>query len=268
MVHARELLLSLQRPEVFISDGYDYVTYSVVACVVVQIIIRQVALTLLGANHPKRGVAPRLATKVVNIVFNAVLVVGSIDRLLYPLQSVRDDPIYGFSPHSQFLFSVAGGYFLWATCVSLYYKGSIVAVVQNGVQCGISVLALHPFLHRVGNVFLLTQASNLVLDMYGCGRLLVRRKSYAYLFLRVIHPCVFFTVRIGIALPVSFFFLKDMVYLVQTGQAHDEWTVYFYIVSNIVMNLLNLYWFGAMINASRNPKGNVLSEAKGGEISE
>ena len=183
-------------------DGYSYVVYSTVFCVVTQVLIRQAALLAMGRDHPKRGVAPRLATKAVSVVLNTVLVVGPIDRLLNPLPAVQADPIYGFSHHSQWLFSVAGGYFLWATAASLFYKGSVVAVAQNAIQCGISLLALHPFLHRVGNIFLLTQASNLVLDLYACSAL-VGRKSYAFLFPRVVHPWVFFVVRIGIALPVS-----------------------------------------------------------------
>ena len=245
-------------------DGYLYVVYSTVFCVVMQVLIRQAALLAMGRDHPKRGVAPRIATKAVSVVLNTVLVAGSIDRLLNPVPAVLADPIYGFSPHSQWLFSAAGGYFLWATCASLFYKGSVIAVVQNGVQCGICLLALHPFLHRVGNIFLLTQASNLVLDMYACSALL-GRKSYAFLFPRVIHPWVFFIVRIGIALPMSGFFLVDMVALLQSGEAHDRCVVGFCLMANALMNVLNVYWFVAMLIEQRGI-GQVISEAQGGQI--
>ena len=64
---------------------------------------------------------------------------------------------------------------------------------------------------------------------------------------------------------MSGFFLADMVRLLRTGAAHDPRVVYFYIVANLLMNVLNLYWLSAMLGQNWT-KGQVLSEATGGEI--
>ena len=45
-------------------------------------------------------------------------------RLVAPEPSLLADPIYGFSSHAQFHFSVAAGYFLWASAVMLVYRGA------------------------------------------------------------------------------------------------------------------------------------------------
>jgi len=44
-------------------DGYDYVVYSCSLCVVIQLLVRQLTLLIMGADHPKRGAAnPNLSS--------------------------------------------------------------------------------------------------------------------------------------------------------------------------------------------------------------
>eukprot|EP00658_Telonema_sp_P-2_P062007 TRINITY_DN50666_c0_g2_i1.p1 TRINITY_DN50666_c0_g2~~TRINITY_DN50666_c0_g2_i1.p1 ORF type:complete len:363 (+),score=92.82 TRINITY_DN50666_c0_g2_i1:160-1248(+) len=246
------------RPE----DGFNYVVYAAVLAVIIQVIVRETTLLTMGRDHPKRGVAPRLATKIVSIFFNSLLCFRGILHLLDPDPSLIADPMYGFSPGSQFLFSVAAGYFLWATLLSVVYHGSVVAILQNATLCLISTMALHPFMHYFGNLALLSQTSTLVLDLYSCGRLLVRRKSYAHLFLRVLHPCTFFAVRLVIFLPVSVYYLRDLTSLLLTNTAHSLPAVCFVITSTLAMNLMNVYWFACLISARS--VGSVISEARGG----
>ena len=248
--------------EASLADGFNYVVYAAVLAVIIQVFVRQTALLIMGPDHPKRGVAPRLATKVVSVLFNSLLVCRAAKQLLDPDRSLQLDPMYGFSPHSQFLFSVAAGYFLWATMLSVVYKGSVVAIVQNGIQCLICITALHPFMHYFGNLALLSQASTLVLDLYSSGRLLVRRKSYAYLFLRVLHPWTFFVVRILVAVPFSFYFIRDLINLLAADAAHNQAVVGFVVVSLLMMNLMNVYWVCCLLSARS--VGSVISEARGG----
>jgi hypothetical protein len=59
-------------------DEYDFVGYTVLFCVVFQIIVRQAALVVLGPASPKRGVAPRVAVKLVCVLFDAISVCGGL----------------------------------------------------------------------------------------------------------------------------------------------------------------------------------------------
>lgn len=94
----------------------------------------------------------------------------------YPDPNVVSD-IYAFSSHSQFHFSVSAGYFLWAAGVSIMYRGSRVAIAYYLTAFAACYFAMHPFMHQIGNIYLLSQASTLVLDLYGCGMLLRGKKS-------------------------------------------------------------------------------------------
>jgi len=113
--------------EVTPSDGFNYVFYTIAFCVVFQMIARQIALICLGANSPKRGVAARVGCKLVSVLMDLVAVFGGLKELVAPQSSLITDPIYGFSSHSQFHFSLAAGYFAWAAVVSAVYKGSKVS---------------------------------------------------------------------------------------------------------------------------------------------
>ena len=232
--------------------------YMTTLCLTLQIVIRQVALIIMGKNHPKRGIAPRLATKVVSLLFNAVAVIAGIKGLFHPTSAVTRDPIYGRSEHSEFHFSVAAGYFLWATGLNMWYKGSPVAVIQNITQYIMCMLTLHPFMHYYGHVFLIGQTSNLVLDFYAIGRLLVKRKS-KNLFLKIIHPVVFFLTRVVLTIPYSFCMIRDMYGLLAQGKSHDRVVVMVFMVGVFIINLLNLAWFVSSVLNRRSLTGRVFS---------
>ncbi|GMI48090.1 hypothetical protein TrCOL_g884 [Triparma columacea] len=248
-------------------DSYDYVGYTVLFCVTFQIIARQVALVALGPSSPKRGVAPRVAVKLVSVLFDTIAVLGGIKHLLFPDASVVEDPIYGFSPHSQFHFSVAAGYFAWAAVVSAIYRGSKVSIFHHIICCMVYLGTLSPFMHGVGNIYLLFQASTLIIDCYSCGKLLTNRKTPTNMSLKYIHPFVFVLVRIVIGLPLSVKFLYDMSVLLSSGAAKNPPLVYFFVVVNLAINALNTYWAIGMalgIHRGMKPACSVTSESDEG----
>ena len=163
-------------------------------------------------------------------------------QLVAPEPAVLADPIYGYSSHSQFHFSLAAGYFAWAAVVTAMYRGSKLSVLHHATCCLVYMFALTPFLHHIGNIYLLFQASSLVLDTYSVGKLLVSKHTTTNLTLKFIHPFVFVLSRIVVGLPLSVVFLKDMAELLQSGNAHSEKVVYFFIAVNVLINALNVYW--------------------------
>lgn len=100
--------------------------------------------------------AARVGCKLVSLLLDIVAVFGGLQQLLFPQQSVIDDPIYGYSSHSQFHFSLAAGYFAWAAVVTMIYKGSKVAVLHHSICCLVYMFAMSPFLHHVGNLYVRT----------------------------------------------------------------------------------------------------------------
>jgi len=246
-------------------DDVPLFIYVFTACLVLQILVRQTALVVMGPNHPKRGIAPRLATKIVSVVFDVIATIAGIKGLFYPENAVETDSLYGRSEHAQFHFSVAAGYFLWAVSVSIFYRGSVVAIVQNFVQYAVCMLALGPFMQRRGSVFLLGQASNLVLDLYSCGRLLVRRRSKG-LFLKYIHPAVFFIVRVVITSFVSYGLMKDLFQILLDNDGKTSaFVVVFLVLATAVINMLNLFWFWSAVVRSGVDKRSIVNVQRGGK---
>ena len=54
------------------AEGYRMVWHTFFACLVFQVVARKIALLIVGANSPKRGLAPRAAVKIVSIFFDCV----------------------------------------------------------------------------------------------------------------------------------------------------------------------------------------------------
>lgn len=137
----------------------------------------------------------------------------------------------------------ASGYFAWATLCTLLFGGRSILPLCHHFLCFIVYLiTLRPFLHHTGNVFLLWHASTLVLDAHSVGKILGAPSSGANRTLRLLHPAIFFVVRIAIGLPLSIRFMIDMARLLWMGNAHSNAQVWFVIVVNVFMNVLNLAW--------------------------
>ena len=138
---------------------------------------------------------------------------------------------------------LASGYFAWATlCTLIFGGGSILPLVHHFLCFVVYLITLRPFLHHTGNVFLLWHASTLVLDAHSVGKILGAPSSGANRTLRLLHPAVFFVVRIAIGLPLSARFMIDMARLLWMGNAHSNAQVWFMIAVNVFINILNLAW--------------------------
>ena len=101
------------------SDSARVLLCTLLFCLMSQITIRSVVLAVLGRDHPKRGVAPRLATKLVSILFNFVMADYGLCELISPDKAIKDYPINGYSDGMQFFLSLSAGYFAWATVISV-----------------------------------------------------------------------------------------------------------------------------------------------------
>ncbi|GMH52954.1 hypothetical protein TrLO_g10253 [Triparma laevis f. longispina] len=225
-------------------------------------------IIVLGPNSPKRGVAPRVGTKLVSVLFDLIAVAGGLKELLAPEAAVLADPIYGYSSHSQFHFSLAAGYFAWAAVVTAVYRGSKLSILHHSICCLVYMFALTPFMHHIGNIYLLFQASSLVIDTRSVGKLITHRATTTNVTLKFIHPFVFVLTRILIGLPLSVVFLNDMKNLLASGEAHSEKVVYFFIMVNLLINVLNIYWaLGMAFGRNKQPACSVNAEESSASFS-
>ena len=233
-------------PVVKQEDGYRYVALTFATCLLFQFTARHIALLIIGRNSPKRGLAARIGVKLVSILFGMVALQGGLKQLIAPEEAVLVDPIYGFSSHSQFHFSVAAGYFAWAGVVTVLYRGSKVSLAHHAACCLVYMLTLRPFLHHIGNLFLLFQASTLLIDLSSCCKVLGMPIVISDR-LRSAHAVVFCIVRWGVGLPMSVYWIRDMIELLRGGEAHSVAVVGYMIAVNALINALNLYWGVGMI---------------------
>ncbi len=202
-----------------------------------------VLVTILTNRRYSLATLNKLAIKSISAVFDAVAVAGAIKELVTPEPAIIADPIYGFSSHSEFHFAVASGFFSWAFLATLIFGPKLLPLLHHFCCALIYMFTLRPFLHHTGNVFLLFQASTLVLDLHSIGRIIGAPSSGANRTLRIIHPFVFFLSRISVGVPLSYSFVASMLRLLWTRNGHSVLEISFMLITNVFMNSLSVYWF-------------------------
>jgi hypothetical protein len=89
------------------------------------------------------------------------------------------------------------------------------------------------------------------------------KKHPAYMVLQKLFAIVFFVARLGMGIPVSVVFWRDMLRLLRDGTGHSNLVICYYLLANITLNSLNVIWFIAIVKkgmayrsaaASRKPK--------------
>ncbi|GMH69065.1 hypothetical protein TrLO_g10656 [Triparma laevis f. longispina] len=234
-------------------EGYENLIFTIVLIFLLHLFLSliffPVFLTICTNYRYSLSTLNKLSVKLISCLFDIVAVAGAVKELINPEDALFTDPIYGFSSHSQFHFSVASGYFFWASFTTLLFgsksnpKHTVLPFLHH-ISCAfIFLFTLRPFLHHYGNVFLMFQGSTLVLDLHSVGRIIGAPSSGTNRTLRIIHPFVFFLVRICIGIPISFFFLGDMFRLVAVRGGHSYFEIAFMVFFNVLINVLNIYWF-------------------------
>ena len=124
---------------------------------------------------------------VVSLLFNVVAVIAGIKGLFHAEKVVIADPIYGRSEHGEFHFSIAAGYFLWATglnfgvtrgCDSDYY--ATLCVCSHFISC----ITTDMFSNR--------SSLESCVGLYAIGRLWFEdeaRICFSRLFIPCVHSC-------------------------------------------------------------------------------
>lgn len=169
---------------------------------------------------------------------------------------LAEDHVYGYTPYSAFIASMAVGYFLWDAITSVWYvKYFGVGFAVHGIAAGFVFLqGMRPLILHYCPHFLLFELSTPFLNVNWFAThmhdvqvpFLLRAINGAFLLL------TFFFVRIVWGFYMVYFVFKDLFSSrVMALNQHPQWISWGIVLANIALNTLNVYWFYKMQNLAR-----------------
>lgn len=180
--------------------------------------------------------------------FNSLMLsLPALYLLLFPNEAVQKDPTYGLDERTQTLFCLASGFFLYDLGVCIYEKYGV-DMFAHALLCMLCyVFGQHPFLPRMGTVCLLFELSTPFLNARHLLSLLEMDSSPMHGLMTKLFGLVFSIVRIGYGVPMSFWWWRDeMLPLLRNtdglGRLHSLAQAVFFLVANLALNGLNLFW--------------------------
>lgn len=164
---------------------------------------------------------------------------------------------YAFSPYIQNTFSFSVGYFLWDLILMLGPHGKTLFGV-HALSC-ITVYSMghFPFLHYIGTIFLMYEASTPFLNIRTLLNIYGRTETRFYKINQMIFGIVFIAVRVVCGVPMSILFHYKMLTWIGADvpqpPVHSYFVVFFNILCNVVLNWLNIHWTHKMLKLAREP---------------
>lgn len=158
--------------------------------------------------------------------------------------------IFGESPRAMLAFGIATGYFLWDIKVCLAEKKLNLGFTIHAMLCCLVYLfGQFPFLNYYGTFFLLFEASTPFLNLRNMLLLLGQTKHHLLPLSSNLFALVFFVVRILGGFTVSAGFWNAVLTLLRNEQAHSRLICYFFLLSNLALNGLNVFWFVQIVRS-------------------
>ena len=158
------------------------------------------------------------------------------------------DDFYAFSPYIQDTFSFMSGYFLWDLLVTLATNSNPLFALHALWCLTVYLMGQYPFLHYIGTIFILFEASTIFLNLRRLLSLCGLKETRLYRVNETVFGLVFITVRTLCGVPMSIIFLYKMLSfsLIGANGSHPPVHSYFVVVCNIISNvaltLLNIHW--------------------------
>ncbi|GAA96497.1 uncharacterized protein L969DRAFT_17948 [Mixia osmundae IAM 14324] len=165
-------------------------------------------------------------------------------------EAIRKDKVFGTSVETSYVMAVAVGFMAWDSLVSLWLIRKYgIGFLAHGVGCFIVFLfTFRPFLNYFGAVFLVWEASTIPLNIHWFLDKTSRTGSLWQLINGIVLLITFFSVRLVYGTWQSIVFVK-VTHQVRSQIPAGLREVY--IVANIVLWGLNIFWFTQMIAALR-----------------
>ncbi|KAI9202816.1 TLC domain-containing protein [Polychytrium aggregatum] len=243
-------------PDFFSSIGLPRLAYhfttlltSAICCHAIFLVSFPISRTFFASYRALRGYSViNWPIHCVSMAFSTTILMLAAPMLLD--QELRHDRVFGNNSYSGTVLAIACGYFLWDSLIVLSYVHEAgVGFVIHGFSCLLTyVTSFRPVLNFYGAVFLMFELSTPFLNVHWfCDKMNLSGSRIQWIN-GIVLLLTFFGGRIVFGLTMSYCFWVDMlaewdrVPLVVSG---------IYCVSNIVLNILNIFWFHKMISAVR-----------------
>ena len=175
--------------------------------------------------------------------------------------------LFGFSPRAQAMFGVTTGFFVWDlfTILTDPTQFDWPFLVHAVVCLSVYVLGQYPIFHYYGSAFLLFELSTPALNLRKMLLALGRKGTPLFVLTERTFGLLFLSARILFGLPISYLFLRDVRMLLSHPEIpHHRRALSFFILANLSMCTLNLYWFWGMLKKFLRPKaGGKKSQGQG-----
>ncbi len=159
---------------------------------------------------------------------------------------------------------VASGFFLWDlySCLTSAWGGFFTA--HAAVSLFVFAASLRPFLHHIGCVFLMYEASTVFMHLRHFAMELNWSATIpgVYDALSIAFATMFFIARILIGLPISVYWWWHMIAYIMRGEAHSVPVYVGYLFANAVITGLNIIWFSKIVSLVSRAIGRAMKGTK------
>eukprot|EP00924_Labyrinthula_sp_SR-Ha-C_P009622 maker-scaffold_22-snap-gene-1.47-mRNA-1 protein AED:0.09 eAED:0.10 QI:0/0.75/0.8/1/0/0/5/98/237 len=166
----------------------------------------------------------------------------SMYAIYFPTSAMMSDRMYGFSDSATFVVGYSFAYFCWdlSTCFRQGIKDP--GTIIHAFVCALCYLfGQFPYLNYYGPRFLLFEISSIFMVLRKL-LLLAGRRGFWVEVNQTLFGLSFFAVRILYGVKISFEFFQDTLDLIKNKKEHYKFPVYYYLIANIIINFLNVFW--------------------------
>lgn len=171
------------------------------------------------------------------------------------LQNDHSAGVYDRIELAQTTFAISSGFFAWDVLIVLFVEFEL-AFLLHAVACLLCyVFGQYPFLNYWGVYFLLFELSTPLLHLRKLYLITGRTDSPEFPLIERMFGATFFASRILMGIPVSGLVWRDLLALLNNAdQVHSHLVVYYYLVANLALCSLNVFWFVSMLNRRKHQK--------------
>ena len=200
---------------------------------------------------PEKANAFTWVTSLTGLVHHFIICSLCFKKIFNSTPEIEGDKMYGADDGINKIFAIATAYFLWDLSVCLRYGIKDAGFIVHAFICMLCYLfGQGPYLHWYGIRFLLFEISSIFLQIRSVLSCL-EIKGLSIKYAELGFAFSFFVVRMLYGIPLSIAFWKDSIALLRSGKAHSLFVVWFYFVANIIVNILNTFWFSLILKKLR-----------------
>ncbi|PVU91570.1 hypothetical protein BB560_006115 [Smittium megazygosporum] len=230
----------------------DYIDNIINAAVLFQLIyvFSPHLLRILRPEYDTLSYSKRYGLKTTIVSQVHSLVALWISFPLFFDKALIDDHVLGVSKNAMIVCGFSTGYFLWDAiiCIANVSSGGI-ADVFHGVCCFITFSSIYnPALQYYLPRVLLYELSTLFMNVYKVFNSTTYFPETLKTINSMLFAITFFVVRIVLG---ALFSLNVYYDLIVNRHRIPLWIIIFYFTNNIILNILNVFWFRKILHVAR-----------------